>query len=55
LARLRRGKLDVRPPQNPDGEAAVNAPDDLRESIVNAVINAAKADPVVWAEIGPRW
>ena len=55
LARLRRGRLDLRPPETPDGAPAVQAPPALRARIVALVMEAARMDPTVWAVLGPRW
>lgn len=55
LARLRRGRLDLRPPETPDGAPAVEVPAELRERIVAAVMDAARKVPDVWAVMGPRW
>lgn len=55
LARLRRGKLDVRPPEDPYGGPALKVPPDLRDRIVAAVVEAAQMEPEVWRVLRPRW
>jgi hypothetical protein len=45
-ARLRRDVEEVRPPEDPDGRAAIIADRALRDRVKSAVIGAVKADPV---------